>query len=235
MIRFTILFFACFLFICRVDPVLADNEEVRALRKEVAELRKMVEKLTRAQEVNMTEIAEIKPKPRTDFDTPSLNIQGFGNLQFDYANQSFSGKPDDNTNHFITGDVGLMITSQIARKLSLLNETLFEFRQGGGNNLEVERVLLKYEYTNWLNFSLGREHTPLGYWNQQFHHATWMLTTTDRPIIYRFEDENGILPTTMSVLACSVIWNLISPISAIVYLLATGVAKWPIRYRSLTT
>jgi hypothetical protein len=37
-------------------------------------------------------------------------------------------------------------------------------------------------------------HTPLGYWNQTFHHGAWFQTTAARPEMYLFEDEGGILP-----------------------------------------
>jgi hypothetical protein len=40
-------------------------------------------------------------------------------------------------------------------------------------------------------------HTPLGYWNHMFHHGAWLQTTADRPLMYRFEDDGGILPVHM--------------------------------------
>jgi hypothetical protein len=116
-----------------------------------------------------------RPKTRTDYDLPSLKIH------------------TDN-NNFTLGGVDLVITSKIAKKLSFLNETVFEFGADGANILDIERVLLKYEAYDWLNITMGRGHTALGYWNQRFHHGTWLQTTTDRPLIYAFEDDGGILP-----------------------------------------
>ncbi len=192
--RFTILFFTCLSVFNPFFPVLADDAEIRALRKEVGELKAIVEKLTQGQAQNKVEITQIKPKPHSDFDAPTLKMQGFGHLQYDYANQSFRDRPDRDTNHFTNGNLGFTITSQISKKLSFLNETLFRFQQNGNTNLNVERVLLKYEHASWLNISIGREHTPLGYWNQHYHHARWMMTSTDRPVIYRVETNDGILP-----------------------------------------
>ena len=38
-------------------------------------------------------------------------------------------------------------------------------------------------------------HTLLGYWNQAYHHGTWLQTTVFRPEIYRWEDDGGgLLP-----------------------------------------
>ncbi|MCK5830803.1 MAG: porin [Methylococcales bacterium] len=214
MIRFTLLYIA---FCMPSFLVLADDtnvqisgemEELRTLRKEVEELRGLVDKLTEKQGVNKEEIvgnkskivenkAEIsaaKPKPHSDFDVPSLNIRGFGHLQYDYVNESPRNQPDRDTNHFTDGDIGFLFTSQISKKLTFFNETLFKFTSDGDTNVNVERVMLNYEFADWLNISIGRDHTPLGYWNQNYHHATWTHTTTDRPLIFQFEGNDGVLP-----------------------------------------
>ncbi len=177
------------------------HTEVEALRAEVAELRKMVELLTQSQQKTEIQIAKVEKKTQkkrhSNFDIPEIQIKGFGHLQHDYARHSAasgSTKESKDTNNFVTGGVDLFLTSQIADNLSFLNETIFEFGEGGENILDVERVLLKYEYADWLNIAIGRGHTALGFWNHHFHHGTWLYTTTDRPLIYRFEDEGGILP-----------------------------------------
>ncbi len=131
------------------------------------------------------------PPERSDYEMPKLVIRGFGHVQYDAVLNRFNGK---DTNNFTLGGVDLYITSKIARNLFFLNETVFEFGSEGENVLDVERVLVKYEYANWLQVSAGRGHTALGYWNQRYHHGVWLQTTTDRPILYRFEDDGGILP-----------------------------------------
>jgi len=213
MIRFTVLFFAFLSFLTPFHQVFAEtdrnnqppnydyNEELRVLRKEIKELRVLVDKLTKNQVENKTEIKEnkteiiaSKPKPHSDFDVPSLSLRGFGDFEYNYVNRSAKGLSDYDTNHFADGDVGFLIFSQVAKKLSFFAETLFEFETTGETDFDVERVSLKYEYADWLNISIGRDHTPLGYWNQQYHHSTWTHTTTDRPLIFQFEGNDGILP-----------------------------------------
>jgi len=131
------------------------------------------------------------PPERSEYDLPKLVIRGFGHVQYDAESNRFGGS---DTNNFALGGVDLFITSRIAPNLFFLNETVFEFDEEGANILDIERVLLKYEFANWLIISGGRGHTALGYWNQRYHHGVWLQTTTDRPIIYRFEDDGGILP-----------------------------------------
>ncbi len=217
MIRFRILLFFLLLLIIPINPVLskddqlqvADNSyELEQLRKEVAELRAIVKKMEQRQvenasEVkklelgqvkNKVEIKELAPKQRTDFDVPSVDIRGFGRFQYTYANREFRDAQDRNTNHFANGDLGLLLFSEISQKLSFLGEVLFEFEPDGGTEIDVERYKLNYAYSDALNIGIGRQHSSLGYWNTQFHHATWTHTTIDPPLLFSYEDEGGILP-----------------------------------------
>jgi len=45
---------------------------------------------------------------------------------------------------------------------------------------------------------LGRFHNPLGYWNSQYHHGSYLETSISRPAIVAFEDEIGILPAHLT-------------------------------------
>jgi hypothetical protein len=53
---------------------------------------------------------------------------------------------------------------------------------------------MQYSLNNYFRLSLGRGHTAIGYYNNAYHHSTWMQTTTDRPFLFEFEDSGGILP-----------------------------------------
>jgi len=63
---------------------------------------------------------------------------------------------------------------------------------------EIERLqlgwLLDADNTLWL----GRFHNPLGYWNTQFHHGTYLQTSISRPGIHEHEHEDGALPTHLA-------------------------------------
>src|SRR3972149_1500280 len=45
---------------------------------------------------------------------------------------------------------------------------------------------------------LGPFHNPLGYWNTQFHHGTYLQTSISRPGIHEHEHEDGALPTHLA-------------------------------------
>jgi hypothetical protein len=55
-------------------------------------------------------------------------------------------------------------------------------------------MLLTYSFNDYLNVSVGRYHTAIGYYNTAYHHSTWFQTATGRPFLFAFEDQGGILP-----------------------------------------
>src|SRR3989338_484435 len=179
-----------------------NSGRMEQLEREVRELRGIVNQLVSENKSLKSSLTDVQQAGVSAFPSglpeeaaaPKLELHGFGHVQYDYSQSDYSNDTQSDTNHFTNGGVDLFLTSQISDKLSFFNETLFEFRSNGSNVLDVERVLLKYDMQDWLKIAVGRGHTALGYWNQQFHHGTWMQTTTSRPIMYRVEDDGGILP-----------------------------------------
>ena len=174
-----------------------DSERIRELERKVEELTRTVNELMARKETAAPAVTEEISEALNEEETtaaPKLTLRGFGHVQYDYSRSDFSDDTAGDTNHFTVGGVDLFMTSQISDKISFLNETTFELEADGVNKLDVERVLLKYAANDKFNVSIGRGHTAMGYWNQTFHHGRWLQTTTDRPAIYRWEDEGGILP-----------------------------------------
>lgn len=52
--------------------------------------------------------------------------------------------------------------------------------------IEVERLILRYDFNDAFKVSAGRYHTPINYWNTAFHHGLWLQTTISRPEMIRF-------------------------------------------------
>ncbi len=196
--------FAALIFLLVFAPYsLADDSgRMEQLEREVRELREIVNQLVSENKSLKSSLTDVQQAGVSAFPSdlpeeaaaPKLEIHGFGHVQYDYSQSDQEDATKSDTNHFTNGGVDLFITSRLAEKISFLNETVFEYGTNGTNILDVERVLLKYELDDRLKIALGRGHTALGYWNQRFHHGTWLQTTAGRPIIYRFEDDGGILP-----------------------------------------
>jgi len=138
---------------------------------------------------------------RMDVSKTLLRIRGFGDISLHGDTQ-----PGDKTS-FSLGQLDLFVTSDVSDKFKFLSEIVFEAGAddiygvvGGQANtfgVDIERYLLQYSFNDYLNISAGRGHTAIGYYNTAYHHSSWLQTTTDRPLLFAFEDQGGILPIHM--------------------------------------
>jgi hypothetical protein len=55
-----------------------------------------------------------------------------------------------------------------------------------GFNFEVERSIIRFDQSDKLKISFGRYHTPINYWNTQYHHGSWLQTSESRPEMVQF-------------------------------------------------
>src|SRR5262249_46376002 len=74
-------------------------------------------------------------------------------------------------------------------------EIVFGEQQAQSFDIDVERLLLKYDYDDHLKLSFGRYHIGIGYYNTAFHSGKWLQTTADRPLVMELAAEGGLLPT----------------------------------------
>lgn len=108
-----------------------------------------------------------------------------------FADAAFSADEKENSS-YSTGQFVSFITSQLSDRVSFLGESVFEY--DGGWIVDVERVVLNYDVNTHISFQAGKFHTPLGYWNNAYHHGALLQPTIQRPLAVRFEDEGGVLP-----------------------------------------
>ena len=129
-----------------------------------------------------------------------IQWRGFGEVNYKVLNQRTPelgtlGFVPGSHGNFYTGDFDLLLTSQINDKASVLSEIVFGEEDAQTFNVDLERVLLKYDYNDYLKMSFGRYHTAIGYYNTAFHSGSWLQTTADRPLIMEFANNGGPLPT----------------------------------------
>jgi hypothetical protein len=128
---------------------------------------------------------------------PVLHIRGFFDFDFDkgIAAQNLQYPEGATSNStFRAGEYDLFMTSQLSSNLSFLAEVVFSSGEQNVFGVDLERFQLTYRPTKYLEFSAGRFHTDIGYYNTAFHHGTWFSTATGRPFMYYFEDSGGPLP-----------------------------------------
>ena len=135
--------------------------------------------------------AEESPPPASESvpiePAPRLVLKGFGNVSYEVAG-------DDGGNQFVLGELDLFLTSQLTDDLSVLAEVALEPRRNQYVVIDLERYQIKWSPSDLVNVAAGRMHTWVGYWNRTYHHGTWFQVTALRPLVYRFEDDGGILP-----------------------------------------
>jgi hypothetical protein len=84
--------------------------------------------------------------------------------------------------------------STLTNGVSFLGETIFELNDDQEMVLDMERLEIRYGWSDQLRLAAGRGHTALGYWNEAYHHGVLLQPTVDRPEALKFEDNGGILP-----------------------------------------
>ena len=184
----------------RIDQLEGEVKELRAaLAKMAAEPVNQVPPQTAPLPQPELE-AQAKPSESEgmDLNRTLLRIRGYSDVTF-HANDHIHDSPQCQAytcfpSSFTLGQVNLFITSDLSERFKFLSEIVFESDENNNFGVDVERILLQYSQSDFLNISAGRYHTAIGYYNTAYHHSTWFQTTTGRPFLFEFEDKGGPLP-----------------------------------------
>jgi hypothetical protein len=119
---------------------------------------------------------------------PNLKLSGFGDI-----NYVATDRPGTHAG-FNEGQFILHFSSALSQKVTYFGELSLTARTDAGVgtppatgfNPEVERSIIRYDQSDHLKISFGRYHTPVSYWNTEFHHGSWLQTTASRPEMIQF-------------------------------------------------
>ena len=95
---------------------------------------------------------------------------------------------------FQEGQFALHMSSALSPKVSAFGELSMTARADAGTgspaatgfNIELERLIIRYDWNDYFKVSFGRYHTPINYWNTAYHHGEWLQTTASRPEMTQF-------------------------------------------------
>jgi hypothetical protein len=92
----------------------------------------------------------------------------------------------DNKVTFGFGEQDLFITSQLTDRFSFLGEAVFKYDSTSATEfgVSIERVIVKYNYYGNNNLLLGKQHTPINFWNDTYHHGRVFYPTIERPLLF---------------------------------------------------
>lgn len=98
---------------------------------------------------------------------------------------------DDDKVSFDFGEYDLFITSELNENFSFLGETVFRYnREDKAFEVGIERAIINYNYQGNHNILIGKQHTPIIYWNETYHHGRVFFPTVGRPLLF----ESDIIP-----------------------------------------
>jgi hypothetical protein len=129
---------------------------------------------------------------------PKLTIKVFGDIPYHFMTDGHGEVKHEFHSGVAIND--LFFIGAITDQLTVLLENTFHFHDDGLGTIHnhLERTQATYAFSELANLTVGMGHTPLGYWNQTFHHGNWLQTTIERPDVYEFERprtrQGGILP-----------------------------------------
>ncbi len=86
---------------------------------------------------------------------------------------------------FHLGQIVGHASATLSERVLFFGEVSLSFR-GSSYLVNVERAILRYDFSDALKLSLGRYHTPISFWNTAYHHGLWLQGSVARPEPVRF-------------------------------------------------
>ena len=115
---------------------------------------------------------------------PKFRLTGFSDFAFKLSDDSDPGA----SSGFEEGQFVLHVVSELSERFNFFAELSLSAKNTEFK-AEVERVILKFTYNDYVKISMGRFHTPVNWWNNAFHHGQWLQTSISRPEMTRFGGE----------------------------------------------
>ena len=116
--------------------------------------------------------------PPVSHSQPEFNVIGFADINYISADSS-------DADGFAIGQAVAHLSASLDDSLSFFGEFTATAKDSE-YAFEVERLIVKYDFSDRFKLSAGRYHTPIGYWNSAFHHGAWLQTTSSRPEMVKF-------------------------------------------------
>jgi hypothetical protein len=113
---------------------------------------------------------------------PPVRSAGFHGFLF--GDVVYVAREQANSDGFLIGQLVGHGNVRMSERVSAFGE-VSATAQPGGYSIEVERIILRYDFADQFKLSVGRYHTPSSYWNTAFHHGLWLQTSVARPEIIK--------------------------------------------------
>jgi len=109
---------------------------------------------------------------------PEFHLMGFGDI-------SYLSREATDPGGFAVGQAVAHLTASLDQSLRVFGEFSMTARDNE-YKATIERLIVRYDFSDRFKLSGGRYHSPIGYWNSAFHHGAWLQTTVSRPEMAKF-------------------------------------------------
>jgi len=113
--------------------------------------------------------------------SPHLQAQDINANLFTHFEYDSSDAADAGDRTFEWGESALFLTGNVTGKLSFLGEFTYTAPKYTDKSFSAHRYRLRYELNRDNANSFGKMHTPVNYWNDNFHHGRIFFPTINRP------------------------------------------------------
>jgi hypothetical protein len=129
--------------------------------------------------------------------TVTVNLEAqsiFDNTQLRLFSYTEASSAVDSSNTRKTnvelGDIEMLLTAQLNDKITVLSEVILTPE----GTVEIDRMMLKYQFNDYFHLSAGKLYIPIGLWNNTFYHQARVLTPTiDHPVIIADKGDFGVI------------------------------------------
>jgi len=115
--------------------------------------------------------------------TPDLGppfVQGFI-----FGDAVYAATDADDEEAFQLGQIVGHVNATLTEHTVFFGEMSVSARNSG-YVVAMERAIIRYDFSDAIKVSVGRYHTPISYWNTEFHHGLWLQGSVARPEAVRF-------------------------------------------------
>ncbi|MEK6583689.1 MAG: hypothetical protein AABY66_02430, partial [Nitrospirota bacterium] len=114
----------------------------------------------------------------------AFELNGFTDVSFTKSTEGDNRVDKKYRNgDFAFGTLDLYL-AQTVDDIDILVELIVE----KGDVLDLERLTIGYTFSDEVKLRVGRFHTPIGFWNNAYHHGVQLQPTIERPDFLKFED-----------------------------------------------
>ena len=106
------------------------------------------------------------------------------------------GSDEHDKLQFALGELDLYTSHDVSDDTKAFIEIVYKDAGHEGFSVDVERLWIQRYFKEQFQLAAGRFHTPLGFWNYNYHHGVLVQDTVSRPFFLEFEDAHeGLFPT----------------------------------------